>query len=680
MTAKKETSLEGMKFLEEIVRKLKRKIVQMDQEILAGQKDIESMHEYYWENYTEMDQYGYEDYDNQQALLQRINANQDTLRLRSRYKKMLDSPFFGRVDFRYDGDDEPEIFYIGIGNFAEEAGRIPLIYDWRAPVSALFYDFDKGEASYEAPAGRMCGEIEAKWQYKIRRGKMVYGFESDVKIDDEILKQEFGSNSDIQLKNIVRTIQKEQNAIIRNTKDKILVIQGAAGSGKTSVALHRIAYLLYHDIKNLKSSGVLVLSPNSVFSDYISHILPELGEENIREMSLDLFAYRELKSAVPDCEDRYHQIEKNIAGIKEDDLSRYRFKQSKELIGAVEGFMAQMEEWLVNLKGIYFRGMEKTEEEMIRLFYFKFQDVPVLARMDAVIEYVVDEYETRYSMTLSEEDVEKLRTRFQAMYTTTDLYRIYNWFLEEQHFPKLPEVPYDRRYLEYEDVFPMLYLKYRLLGVGRQDQIQHLVVDEMQDYSYLQYTILGLLFQCPMTILGDRSQTMEEKQNDVTRFLPQILGKQLRKIEMNKSYRNTVEIAEYARTLVGMDDAELLNRHGKAVAEREYGSKEEMISHILEHVKIGPEGYETAAVLTMTEAEAREWYEMIRKKTDQVHYIDRDSSRFGRGLTVTTFYMAKGLEFDQVFTVAHKEETKMTRQAEYICATRALHELEVCRI
>lgn len=134
-------------------------------------------------------------------------------------------------------------------------------------------------------------------------------------------------------------------------------------------------------------------------------------------------------------------------------MSRYRFKQSKELIGAVEGFMAQMEEWLVNLKGIYFRGMEKTEEEMIRLFYFKFQDVPVLARMDAVMEYVVDEYETRYSMTLSEEDVEKLRTRFQAMYTTTDLYRIYNWFLEEQHFPKLLEVPYDRRYLEYEDVF-----------------------------------------------------------------------------------------------------------------------------------------------------------------------------------------------------------------------------------
>lgn len=140
-----------------------------------------------------------------------------------------------------------------------------MIYDWRAPVSGLFYDYDKGAACYTAPAGVLHGEITSKWQYKIRRGKMVYEFESDVKIDDDILKAELGSNGDVQLKNIVRTIQKEQNAIIRNTKDKIMVIQGAAGSGKTSVALHRIAYLLYHDREHLKSSNILVLSPNSVF-------------------------------------------------------------------------------------------------------------------------------------------------------------------------------------------------------------------------------------------------------------------------------------------------------------------------------------------------------------------------------------------------------------------------------
>ena len=203
-------------------------------------------------------------------------------------------------------------FYIGIGNFAEEAGHTPLIYDWRAPVSGLFYDYDKGPASYQAPLGTICGEIASKWQYKIRNGRMIYQFESDVKIDDEILMAELGSGGSTALKNIVRTIQKEQNAIIRNTRDKIMVIQGAAGSGKTSIALHRIAYLLYHDRKNLKSSNILILSPNSIFSDYISHILPELGEENIKEMSFDLFAYRQLKDTVSDCEDRYDQIERSL--------------------------------------------------------------------------------------------------------------------------------------------------------------------------------------------------------------------------------------------------------------------------------------------------------------------------------------------------------------------------------
>ena len=178
------------------------------------------MHDYYWENYTEMDEYGYENYDNQQALLGEVNANNERLMKKQRLKKMIDSPYFGRVDFLFEGEEESESFYIGIGNFAPKAEMTPLIYDWRAPVSGLFYDYDRGQASYEAPGGTIEGEITSKWQYKIKKGKMVYAFESDTKIDDEILKQELGSNGDVQLKNIVRTIQKEQNEIIRNVKDK----------------------------------------------------------------------------------------------------------------------------------------------------------------------------------------------------------------------------------------------------------------------------------------------------------------------------------------------------------------------------------------------------------------------------------------------------------------------------
>ena len=340
---------DGAAFLAYVTDKLETRIAHISQSILEGQKDIEGMHEYYWENYTEMDQYGYENFDNQQALLHQINANEQQIHLRKRFRKMLDSPFFGRVDFVFEGDEEPEIFYIGIGNFAEEAGHTPLIYDWRAPVSGLFYDYDKGPASYQAPLGTICGEIASKWQYKIRNGRMIYQFESDVKIDDEILMAELGSGGSTALKNIVRTIQKEQNAIIRNTRDKIMVIQGAAGSGKTSIALHRIAYLLYHDRKNLKSSNILILSPNSIFSDYISHILPELGEENIKEMSFDLFAYRQLKDTVSDCEDRYDQIERSL-NFPRICLPYDKEKQSREFLNQMEGYLTSLEDELMNFQ------------------------------------------------------------------------------------------------------------------------------------------------------------------------------------------------------------------------------------------------------------------------------------------------------------------------------------------
>ena len=210
----------GKLFLKDVNRKLNDRLAEIQKDLNQGLKEIENMHEYYWENYTEMDQYGYEDYDNQQALLQQVNANRDKSKLMKRLEKMIDSPFFGRVDFLFEAEEEEEPFYIGIGNFGERAGMTPLIYDWRAPVSSLFYDFDKGEAFYEAPSGVIKGEVVSKWQYKIRGGKMIYGFESDVKIDDEILKHELGNNGDVKLKNIVRRFRKNkmQSSEIRRIK------------------------------------------------------------------------------------------------------------------------------------------------------------------------------------------------------------------------------------------------------------------------------------------------------------------------------------------------------------------------------------------------------------------------------------------------------------------------------
>lgn len=663
-------------YLEFVLEKLRERIQKISLSLAEGEKEIEGMHEYYWENYTEMDQYGYENFDNQQALLNQINTNQQQLKMKHRFKNMLDSPYFGRVDFQYEGEDEPETFYIGIGNFAEETGRTPLIYDWRAPVSGLFYDFDKGEASYQAPGGLMEGEITSKWQYKIRKGKMVYGFESDMKIDDDILKAELGANGDVQLKNIIRTIQKEQNAIIRNTKDRILVIQGVAGSGKTSVALHRIAYLLYHDRKNLKSSNILILSPNGVFSDYISHILPELGEENIQEMSFDLFAYQELRDTAADCEDKYDMIEQAMKDPAVGERSRE--KQSGEFLDQMEEFLLILEDELMNFTNVEYRHYQIPSSRIIELFYEKFLDVPLLSRIEAVMEYLLDEYETLTGRDLSEEERPVFQEKFLKMYETRDLYRIYSRFLEYAGYAPLPQSSWEQRLLAYEDVYPMLYMKYKLLRPGNRRNIKHLVIDEMQDYSRMQYLILAKLFPCKMTILGDKAQTMDEKMQDVTRFLPKVLGKDIRIIQMNKSYRNTVEIAEYAGKLAGMTDMELFERHGKPVEEKKIVNREEALEKILQNLKLGEEEYETAAVLTMTQEEAGKIYRQLKEKLGEeysISYVDRDSSSFQKGITVTTFYLAKGLEFDQVFTLHPGEESGMITQAKYICATRALHEL-----
>lgn len=680
------------KYLSYVLEKLKRRVEEVEHSLKEGEKEVEGMHEYYWENYMEMDEYGYENFDNQQALLQQMNVNEERKRLAGRLKKMLSSPYFGRVDFVYQEEDskqedEAETFYIGIGNFAERAGALPLIYDWRAPVAGLFYDYDKGPAMYMAPSGKMEGEIVSKHQYKIRDGKMIYQFESDVKIDDEILKEELGAGGDVKLKNIIRTIQKEQNRIIRDTSHRILVIQGAAGSGKTSVALHRIAYLLYHDRKNLKSSDVLILSPNSIFADYISRILPELGEENIKEMSFDLFAYRQLKDIAEDCEDRYDYLER----LLKDPLRKEKDSEKllPSLLAKLDGYILSLEDSLMDIRRVEYQGVVMKESRIFQLFYEKFGDIPLLSRMDAVAEVYVDEYETLKNKDLEEEEKELIRGFFLSMYTTRDLFLLYNDFLKEAGFSPLKEVAREERVLPYEDVYPALYLKYSLYAPKRQSRIKHLVIDEMQDYSELQYRILEKMFDCDMTILGDRAQTMDSKIQDVTAFLPKIFGRKVCVLSMDTSYRNTVEIASYANQITNVTGIRLFERHGKAVDERRADTLRQAAFWVMEEIKNSGKTYETIALITLTQREADEAAGYLKEaageqnetEAREIFLVDRDTQSFSKGISVAPFYLAKGLEFDQVFVLFPRtEDIPLYRQAKYIAATRALHELSVYEV
>ena len=348
-----------------------------------------------------------------------------------------------------------------------------------------------------------------------------------------------------------------------------------------------------------------------------------------------------------------------------------------EYVQAIEGFLIELEDRLVDFEDVEFKGIHKSAGEIMEFFYEKYTGTPLLDRMGAVMEYFIDEVETLRGRNLNDEEQEIIYRKFMNMYVTRDICQIYNWFLEDYGFPALPDMPPERRVLEYEDVYPILYLKYSLTAAGQRKNIRHLVIDEMQDYTYLQYVLLAKMFSCNMTILGDKAQTIGGKQQDVLTFLPKIFGKKVKRIVMNKSYRNTSEIAEYAKTTGGTKDIQYVARHGKAVERQTIKTLEKTCKEISGKLKLGEEEYETAAILTMTEKEAEHIYEIMHKLGAEAHYINRDSAQFKKGLTVTTYYLAKGLEFDQVFVVGGDRNNKMYQGYQYICATRALHELYV---
>lgn len=669
-------------YLALVLREVENKIASLDEKIQGSDKDIEHMQEYFWDNYAEFDEYGYELFDNNHAMQSSVMHKAEYIKDRHRYEKMADSPYFGRVDFCYEGEEESEIYYIGLANLARGRAVDPYVYDWRAPVGGLFYDYDKGPARFLAPAGQMEGEITRKRQYKIKHGRLVYAIESDINIDDEILQQALSEHADAKLKNIVTTIQKEQNQIIRDDQHRILAVQGCAGSGKTSVALHRIAYLLYHNRKNLSASSVLILSPNRIFADYISRILPELGEENICEMTLDDYAYRKLRE-FGETEDRYDYMEAVlhedfdegyfIAAALHRPTAEAEYKQTKAYVEELNGFILTQEWELMEFKDFHYKKMLMSEEKITKFFYEKLADVPILSRMEQIAEFFIDEQETLRGKDFEEEVKQEIIEQFEKMYETRDVFVLYQRFLEVTGRERLD---LSEGTIPYEDVYPLLYLKCVMTKPIARREVKHLVIDEMQDYSYLQYLLLEKMFDCPMTILGDKQQTMGEKARDVLEFLPQIFGKDVFVVHLNKSYRSTTEIMEFANRLIGEETAESVTRHGKIPEVYKAKDSAEMYAKLAEELRRERDA-DTMAVLCLDMEQARAAEEAMRSQgITEVQLLNKDTMKFEKGVSIMPFYLAKGLEFDVVFVPEVQSYVKpLHKQALYINATRALHEL-----
>ena len=666
-------------YLNKVLEKLRKAIAELEQKMEFRRSEIVKMQEYYWESYTEYDEYGYEKFDNDRLFREEATAHQELVKTYGRYLKMLDSPYFAAITFRYEEEEDEEMFYIGIGDFSPSRAEDSLICDWRAPISSLFYDYDIGKASFRAPVGEIFGELLKKYQFKIKDGKLLYAIDSDIIINDEVLQKELSMNANARLKSIVSTIQKEQNAIIRNESDKILVIQGSAGSGKTSVALHRVAYLLYHRRKQLLAKQILILSPNPIFSEYISHILPELGEENILEMTLDLYAYRELKK-YKDTEDKYTYLE-HLLCLPEEMAKEYQRvvseKQSKDYVIELNEFVLCLEDSLMDIRPLSYKKIQREEQQLRTLFYEKFPNIPILERMKTIAEYIMDEEETLSGRELDVLEKEIILSKLEKMYETTNLFVLYNRFLKESGREEIRE---DARKIPYEDVYPMLYLKHLLHGNVVRSEIKHLIVDEMQDYSYVQFLLLSKWFSCPMTILGDREQQASPQKQNTQALCKEVFGKDAKLLTLKKSYRSTVEITQFANRIAGIEDGEMVERHGKEPEHFWCATEQEMQETITGQLKRTLEqadSFETIAVLTTTEEQAERLYLAI-KDIVPVSLLSAESNKMEKGIVITTFYLAKGLEFDSVHVAYVPEETQLTeyqRQILYIEATRALHEL-----
>lgn len=668
-----------------VLEKLDAAAADLMDHLSSKQREIVKMKQYYWENLNEFDEYKYEDLANRQMIDAEIDAAAERMKKLRLYRKLQDSPYFGRIDFLYEGEEEPETYYIGIGNFSPKKSAEPLIFDWRAPVAGLYYDYDRGPACFTAPAGLISGEITRKLQYKIEGGKLLYLMENDMKIDDEILVRELSLHADAKLKSIVATIQREQNQIIRNRRDRILAVQGAAGSGKTSIALHRVAYLLYNNRKELTSRNILILSPNTIFSDYISTILPELGEENIREMSFDELAEKEL-AGITGFESRYAQLEYLLTkpadpAVRKRREERIMLRQSLSFLKSLDSYIASLTADIIDCRDLAFKKIYRPAESIRILFTEKFRLVPLLKRMKAVAEYIIDEEETLTGREIDVIEAGVIERKLFEMYRTTDIRSIYSGFLYSIG-EDIDDVM--SGLLDYEDVYPLIYLKNLLYGIDPDSDIKHLVIDEMQDYTPVQYALIRRMFRCPMTILGDRAQIMDGSPSEILSVLPEVFGNEVRTVVLDKSYRSTYEISSFAGKLIGQTDVTYFERHGEEPVITECADYPGMIRRLSESIAAGRAVYETTAIICRTAGDASAVWQALRqsgelKPSDIALQTEEDTS-FHKGIVVTTFYLAKGLEFDSVHVpgvTAEAYRTGLDRQALYIACTRALHRLSL---
>ncbi|NMF04242.1 RNA polymerase recycling motor HelD [Clostridium beijerinckii] len=640
------------------------------------------------------------------------------------FTKLKEIPYFGKVSFK-EGEDIPEDMYVGRYGLTLENSFEPLIVDWRAPIASLFYKGTLGKSSYNPPSGEVEVDILSRKQLVIKKGQLKGVFDSAIDVKDEILQMVLTDNSSDKLKDIVMTIQKEQDEIIREDRNKIVVVNGVAGSGKTTIALHRISYLLYNFRKQF-GDKVLIFGPNDVFMDYIAQVLPSLGESNIKQTTFENFAKKEINLKYENIKSFGSYIEDAMNG-KEDTLEEYRYKSSKAFVDLLNSNLEILNKEYFKIQPIRFMKEEiVTTKEIEELFTKYYKDMPLFRRSEKIKRILISKIKDKrdeevYKInadfkekisSLSEKELEieknnleylkriKIREIIRAVMKSRDeldtwikyepvidIYkRIINLDTDKDYINELDNLNNEalnenKERLSYMDLSGILYLMIKLKGIKVKNEIKHIVIDEAQDYSFIQFEIIKEMTGCKSyTIVGDSNQrlitTSEEPAMLHLDDVFEDLNVEITKYELNKSYRSTQEIMEYSNKFLDKDKIVPLVRKGEAVIEEEVSNNEEFVDTIISLIEdYEEEGYENIAVIFKDKNELNKFSHVIKEKIN-IQSLDNDDIMYKGGKVLLPAYLAKGLEFDGVIIVESEEIEPLVK---YIMCTRALHRLSAVK-
>ena len=697
-------------YLKKVINVLNEELDGYDQKVKFLSNNIQEQMSYAWDKTNRLSdtEFIYAVANIQKRSVYAENANK---KVRA-YKKMLNSAYFARIDF----DDGEEVIPVYIGIASLQSGDDFYVYDWRAPIASMFYNSEVGKSSYTISTGdKITGNITLKRQYKISGDEIKEVFDTDMQIIDSVLKNILSANASNKMKNIVNTIQKEQNEIIRKNDVDLLVVQGPAGSGKTSIAMHKIAYLLYSERDKINNSNVMIVSPNEIFNNYIAEVLPEIGEDNVCQSTFYDFAkaYISEFKISSKIEDAYEVVYGK--GSDKNKFNEIKFKFDKIYTKILDRFI---EENKIDLLGL--EPIEIGDETILTL-----EDMSNIANKvegngeslymlgKKIIEriFMTAGLKTQKQLTLEKlkkqalENLAKIKIKvgslYQKLYSDfSEFERIANSEFEkagrnassegydlENIFNNTSKVLEDDS-IEYQDVTPFMYLKSRIIGISANKNIRYVLIDEAQDYSLMQYKILSMMFKnSNITLLGDLNQSILpfNKHTNYDKIIKIISKSRPNMIcsleELQKTYRSTYEINEFAKKVLQTgSNYTQIDRHGDEVVLKKQNKFDanEIVNRAIELKK----SYNTVAIICKNIEETLLYNQIISSKENlsKFRLVTKNDNVFvGDKIMIIPSYLAKGLEFDAVVVSNANSSHYATHEQNilYVTLTRALHKLEV---